>query len=365
MPERTVLEINRANLSHNLDYFRSLLNPETKLMVMVKAFGYGLGNPEISKILEENGVDYLGVAFVHEGVFLREAGIQKPIMVMNPHEDTLHEVVKYDLEPEVYGMKILHAAARFTKNNSSSLKIHIKIETGMNRLGFEEKDFPEMIKILNNNKQLEVVGILSHLSSAEDEKENAFTIQQIQEFQNGYDIITAGLGSQPLRHILNTAGTINFPEYQFDMVRLGIGVYGVDKAQSRKSPLKIVCSLKTVVSQIKLLAKGQTVGYNRAGIVEKDKVKIAIVATGYADGIFRSLGNGRAQVWINGQLAPTFGNICMDMFMVDITALEVSEGDSVEIFGENQSVETLAKAADTIPYELFTAIGERVERVYI
>lgn len=365
MPERTVLEINRANLSHNLDYFRSLLNPKTKLMVMVKAFGYGLGNPVISKILEENGVDYLGVAFVHEGVLLREAGVQKPIMVMNPHQNSLPELIKYNLEPEIYSMKILHAADRFTRDHSSILKIHIKIETGMNRLGFEGKEFPQMLKILKNNKLLEVVGILSHLSSSEDKNENAFTIHQIEAFKNAYYQITEELGSHPLMHILNTAGAMNFPEHQFDLVRLGIGVYGVDKVQNRKSPLKTVCTLKTVVSQIKLLNKGQTVGYNRAGFVEKDNTRIAIVAMGYADGIFRSLGNGRAHVWINGELVPTFGNICMDMFMVDVTGLEVFEGDTVEVFGDNQSVEALAKAAGTIPYELFTAIGERVERVYI
>lgn len=365
MPDRTILEINTANLSHNINYFRSLLNPKTKLMVMVKAFGYGLGNPDISKILEKNKVDYLGVAFVHEGVSLREAGVQVPIMVMNPDASSIDGIVKYGLEPEVYSLGILHAVNQYTKEHSQSLKIHIKIETGMNRLGFEEKDFPEMVKILKNNTLLKVTGILSHLSSAEDEKENAFTIKQIQDFQKAYDHISDELGNKPIGHILNTAGAINYPDHQFDLVRLGIGVYGVDRSFNQPSNLRTVCTLRTTVSQIKHLQKGQTVGYNRAGVVKKDNTRIAIVAMGYADGILRTLGNGRARIWVNGQFAPTFGNICMDMFMIDVTNLEVSEGDDVEIFGENHSIEDLAREAGTIPYELFTGIGERVQRVYI
>jgi alanine racemase len=365
MPERTVLEINTANLSYNVNYFRSLLNPGTKLMVMVKAFGYGLGNPEISKILVNNEVDYLGVAFVHEGISLREAGIRIPIMVMNPHEDLLTEIIENDLEPEVYNLKILHALDHMTGDLTQPVRIHLKIETGMNRLGFDTGDFPEMLEILKNSKNIEVVGVLSHLSSAEDEKENAYTLHQIDSFQKACEMISNELDCHPIRHILNTAGTVNFTEYQFEMVRLGIGIYGVDRAMNRESPLRTVCTLKTVISQIKILQKGDTAGYNRAGIAEKDNMRIATLAMGYADGIFRTLGNGRAGVWINGQLAPTFGNICMDMFMVDITGMNVAEGDEVEIFGENQKIETLAKDAGTIPYEIFTAVGERVKRVLV
>ena len=365
MPDRTVLEINKANILHNLNYFRSLLNPGTKLMVMVKAFGYGHGNPEISKILEKEGVEYLGVAFSHEGVALRKAGITTPVLVMNPHHEYCEEIVINDLEPEIYNLKILIALARYTKSHSKSLRIHLKIETGMNRLGFDRKDLKEMLDILKVNQHLKVAGVLSHLSSSELEEEKEFTIQQIQKFQEIYDIISAELAINPDRHILNTAGIIHFPEYQFEMVRLGIGIYGVDRDPIRKSPLKTVCTLKTIISQIKTLKKGETVGYGRAGVVGKDNTTIATVAMGYADGIYRNLGNGQGKVWIKGQWAPTLGNICMDMFMIDVSGLSVKEGDEVEIFGENQPIETLAEAADTIPYEVFTSIGERVKRDYV
>ena len=365
MTNRSVLITEKKKILHNLDYFRSLFKPATKVMVMVKAFGYGVGNPELSKILEENEVDYLGVAFTSEGVALRKAGVKIPIMVMNPHPDQFDDLLKYGLEPEIYSLNVLEKLNEILIRKSIHCPIHIKVETGMNRLGFDQVDLSKMINIIRQNNRIQVAGILTHLSSAEIKEEEDFTLRQIKIFQDISDQLSQELNINPLRHILNSAGAVNFPEFHFDMVRLGIGIFGIDRSYNSKSPIKNACILKTVISQIKTLQEGDSVGYGRAGKVEKNNTQIATVAMGYADGFYRSLGNGNGQVWVNGNWARTIGNICMDMFMIDVTGLQVQEGDEVEIFGNNQSIESLAKAANTIPYEVFTSIGERVERIFL
>lgn len=361
MSNNAVLEINTVNLRHNLQYFRGQLDAETKIMVMVKAFGYGLGNPDLSLFLEQQNVDYLGVAFINEGADLRKAGIKLPIMAMNPHPALFETAVSNDLEMEIYSMRILKALDRFPEHS----KIHLKLETGMNRLGFEKNELEEVIGIIKNNKRIHVTGILSHLSSAELENELDYTLQQIKSFRDSYELISGSLGYRPIAHILNTAGTTNIPEHQFDMVRLGIGVFGIDLGFKHNTPLKVVCSLTSEISQIKTLNKGETVGYDRKGLITKDDTRIATISMGYADGIFRKLGNGIGKVWVKGHLAPTVGNICMDMFMIDVTGIDVEEGETVEIFGSNQPVEDVANTVGTIPYEIFTSVGERVERRFI
>ena len=358
-----VLDVNTANVLYNIKYFRSRISPRTKIMAMVKAFGYGLGNPEMSKLLEKGGIDYLGVAYTSEGINLRKQGIKAPIMVMNPGPDEYPEIIKYNLEPEVYSLYGLKTLNDLVLQTGTDVKLHLKIETGMNRLGLDAEDIVEAIKILKSNPNLDLTGILSHLSSAEMPEEQEFTKGQITEFDRLSAEISKALDISPIRHLLNSAGAFNYSQHQFDMIRLGISIYGIDRAFDRdENPLRTVCSLKARISQVKLLKEGDSVGYSRAGIIKRDGTAIATVALGYADGYYRSLGNGRGKVFINGHLAPTFGNICMDMFMIDVTGIPVKEGDEVEIFGDNLPVEDLASWADTIPYEVFTSIGERVKR---
>ncbi|MEO0333433.1 MAG: alanine racemase, partial [Bacteroidota bacterium] len=304
----------------------------------------------------------LGVAYADEGVRLREHGIHTPILVLNPAPEAFETMLVYQLEPEIYSARLLNQLVDYLSKQAKHIPIHLKLDTGMHRLGFTPDEMPQMISLLKQH-QLKVGSILSHLAAADETQHDTFTQQQIQQFQQGYEQVADSVGYRPIRHILNSAGIIRFPQYQFEMVRLGIGLYGVDSSGQQPERLQTVGTLKTVISQTKHLKKGETVGYGRRGLADRD-MTIATVAIGYADGFDRGFGNGNAQVLINGQLARTVGSVCMDMTMIDITDIEAKEGDEVIVFGSKISVEGLAQRIDTIPYEILTNIGERVKRVF-
>jgi Alr-MurF fusion protein len=361
----TQLEINLDALQHNLSYYRKTIGQSTKIMGMVKAQAYGAGAVEIAKILQTQGIEYLTVAYADEGVLLRNNGIYTPIMVMNPQVDEFDKMVSYALEPEIYNFSLLRAIDDYSTNQNKNIKIHIKLDTGMKRLGFEMHDIPQLMDELNQMPQLWVVSILSHLAASENPKHREFTTFQIAQFKEAAQAISDRLGYKPLWHIANSAAIQNYPEAHLDMVRLGISMYGISGNSIEKSALENVLTLKTYVSQIKNVAKGETVGYGRIGQFKEDG-KIATLAIGYADGYSRSLGNGQGQFEINGHLCPTIGSICMDMCMVDVSGINgIKEGDEAIVFGGKIQLSTLAKAAQTIPYEMMTSISTRVKRIYI
>ena len=360
----TIIEINLHALINNLHQFKAKLQPNTKIMCMVKAFGYGTGGYEIAQALEYNGVDYLGVAYADEGAALRKQGISLPIMVMNPEQSSYDIVIKNQLEPEIYSFRVLEkfVTALDKYYLDKPYPIHIKLDTGMNRLGFKNAEISTLKELLNAYKnKLEVKSIFTHLAASEDKNEVDFTTNQFSLFSNSYDLLTADLLEKPIRHILNSAGIINYPAHQFDMVRLGIGLYGF--VSNSDFPLEIVATFKTVISQIKTIENGETVGYNRK-FKAIDKKRIAVLPVGYADGIHRILGNENGFVIIHNQKATIIGTICMDTMMVDVTNIPCSEGDEVCIFGKNPSIEEVAMKAQTIPYEILTSISQRVKRVY-
>ena len=357
------LEINLSALANNYDYFKNKLYPSTKMLCMVKASGYGSGGVEIAKVLANKNCDYLGVAYLDEGVELREAGIELPILVLNSDPSSCKRFIQHKLEPEIYSLQQLDEFVQFLPYGKS-LKIHLKIDTGMHRLGIVKEEIPMLIDKLKANPQLKIASIMSHLAASESSSEDAFTHQQAQSFSDAFRQINADFSKEFTRHIVNSAGILRFPQYHFEMVRLGIGLYGVSPMNKGKNELETVLSLKANISQIKTLKPGDTVGYSRKGMVEQ-ATQIGIVNIGYADGLLRKAGNGAFSLLVNGQKAPTVGNICMDMCMIDITDLaNVAVGDEVLIFGEAQPVEQLSKVLDTIPYEIFTSISERVKRVY-
>ncbi|TZF83619.1 bifunctional UDP-N-acetylmuramoyl-tripeptide:D-alanyl-D-alanine ligase/alanine racemase [Pedobacter sp. BS3] len=360
----TVLEINLNALEHNLNYYKSLLHPNVKLMVMVKAFSYGSGSFEIANLLQFNKVDYLAVAFADEGVALRKAGITLPIMVMNAEEAAYDTLIEHRLEPEIYSFRILHDFITILKQkNKTRYPVHLKIDTGMHRLGFMPHEVEALVSILNSSDDVLVKSVFSHLAASEDPVEDEFTQRQVQLFAETTHHIEKGIGYQFLRHIANTSGISRWPEAQLDMVRLGIGLYGIDSSIKQKSPLETVTTLKTSISQIKHIEPGETVGYNRRGKLPEGG-KIATVKIGYADGYNRKLGNGVGKMQVNGHIVPTIGSICMDMCMLDITGVHAEEGDEVIVFGESVPVQQLADQLGTIPYEILTGISQRVKRVY-
>ena len=363
----TVLEINFNHLVSNLNHYRSKIKPDTKLMVMVKAFGYGSGNLEVSNVLQFHNVDYLTVAFADEGVELRRAGINLPIMVMSPEVNSYDNIIKYHLEPEVFSFRNLEciekAIANLALPEAHPVNVHIKLDTGMHRLGFAFDELPELIQRIKANPMLHVKSVFSHLATADNPAEDAFTLSQIHNFEMGSQMIVEAFEHKVLRHILNTAGITRFPQYQFDMVRLGIGLYGVPTSEADKGALQPVVSLKTTINQIKRIPAGDSIGYNRRGRAEND-MRIGIVPIGYADGLSRLLGNGNGKFYVNGQQAPVVGDICMDMCMLDLTHVEASEGDTVVIFDAEHDIADIAKACQTIPYEILTRVSQRVKRVY-
>lgn len=356
----TVLEVNFESILHNLNVYRSYLVKPTKLMVMVKAFAYGVGVEEIAHLLQYHQVDYLGVAYLDEAINLRKKGIQTPIMIMNVEWNSFRLLESFDLEPEIYSLPMIH---KFLEEASDPPPIHLKIETGMNRLGFTKADIPDLISILRSNQQLKIAGIFTHFSSADMVEEDDYTRQQAEIFDEVYEEIVKAIGYRPIKHAVNSAGLVRWPQYHFDMVRLGIGLYGYDSTGLIKD-LKPISTLKTVISQVKKVNAGETIGYSRkgkAGITSE----IATIAIGYADGYSRAFSNGKAQVLVNGKLAPTIGNVCMDMTMIDVTGLNAQAGDEVIVFGENPTIEDLANWSDTIPYEILTNVSQRVKRVFV
>lgn len=360
----TVLEINLNAISHNLNFFKSKLAPKTKLMVMVKAFGYGNGGFEIAKLLEHHKVDYLGVAFADEGISLKSAGINVPIMVMNPETTSFSAIIQHQLEPEIYSIKGLKAFLKMAEQKKlKHFPIHLKIDTGMHRLGFEEEQLSELIAILKSNETIQIKSILSHLATSDDLKQDAFAQSQIALFEQLSAQLITELKIKPIRHILNTSGISNYPGAQYDMVRLGIGLYGISNDEEEQKYLENVGTLKSVISQIRTIEAGESVGYGRRFMAEKT-TKIATIPIGYADGIRRSWGNEVGYVVINGKEAKIVGSVCMDMLMVNVTEIDCKEGQSVIIFGENPTVNLMAKALNTIPYEVLTGISQRVKRVF-
>ncbi|MFC3810499.1 bifunctional UDP-N-acetylmuramoyl-tripeptide:D-alanyl-D-alanine ligase/alanine racemase [Lacihabitans lacunae] len=361
----TVFEVNLDALTHNLNFYRNKIGSSTKIMVMVKAFAYGSGSTEVASWLQYHRVDYLAVAYTDEGVSLRQNGIKLPIMVLNAEPETFHKLFEYDLEPEIYSIKLLQAFLKFKQNAFPKTKktIHLKIDTGMHRLGFIEQDLTELQGLLNQDLDLKVGSIFSHLVGADEAEHVSFSKSQIQKFTELSDRIIANLGYQPLRHICNSAGIIRYPEAKFDMVRLGIGLYGVESSGMEQNALEVVGTLKTTISQIKTLSAGDTVGYGRRGVIEKE-TKIATIAIGYADGFDRGFSRGAGKVMVNGVLCPVVGNVCMDMTMVDVTEAKCQEGDQVVIFGKSPTIFELSETIETIPYEILTSVSERVKRVF-
>ena len=360
----TVLEINLNALIDNLNHYKSKLKPQVKMMAMVKAFAYGSGSDEVAHILQHHKVDYLAVAYADEGVSLRQAGISLPIMVMSPELSSFDVLVKNQLEPELYNFRILKAFAEDIQNRKiKSYPVHIKIDTGMHRLGFVPSEVGKLITFLEDHPELHVKSILSHLAASESEEYQDYTLKQIQLFQDLANQISDSLGYPIIKHIANTAAISKWPNAQFDMVRLGIGLYGIASLASEKTILQNVATLKTTITQIKHLKKGDSVGYGRSGVMQQDG-KIAVVKIGYADGYPRALGNGNGAMSINGNLVPTIGHICMDMCMLDISAIEAREGDDVLVFGEQISIYDLAKQLNTIPYEIISNLSQRIKRVY-
>jgi alanine racemase len=361
----TVLEVNLNALVHNLNYYRAKLKPETKIMVMVKAFAYGSGSYEIANLLQFNRVDYLAVAYADEGVSLRENGISLPVMVMNPSADSFAKIQKYHLEPEIYSLGLLRSFLAFVKTDSAAAyQIHLKLDTGMHRLGFTEEDFEELLQLIASEPRLKVGSIFSHLAGADEALHNDFSQQQIANFSRMAEVLETKLEYTVIKHILNSAGIVRFPEHQLDMVRLGIGLYGIEASGTEQNNLQNVGTLKTTISQIKHIKQGDTIGYSRKGVAEQD-LTIATLAIGYADGYDRGFSNGAGEVLIHGRRAPLIGNVCMDMCMVDITGLaNVKEGDEVLVFGEALPITDLAKKINTIPYELLTNVSPRVKRVF-
>jgi len=362
----TVLEINLGAITHNLQVYKNLLHPNTKMMVMVKASAYGSGSYEIAQLLQYNHVDYLGVAYVDEGVALRQHGIKLPIMVMNTAIHEFEVLCQYNLEPVVYSLAMLEQFSQYIAQSAkaTAYPIHLEFDTGMHRLGFVKKDIDILILELKKaQKHIHIAGLFSHLAASDETQHEAFTNEQIESFKDLATQIENALQIKSIKHILNSAGISRFPSQQLDLVRLGIGLYGIDP-NKRLPMLKNVAQLKTCISQIKVLQKGETIGYSRKGKILKTS-RVAILAIGYADGFLRAFGNGNFSVKIQNKLAPTIGNICMDMCFVDISNIpEAKEGDEVIIFDSIEGIETLAEATNTIPYEILTNISDRVPRVF-
>lgn len=357
----TIMEVDLTSMVDNLNYFKSKLRPGTKIMAMVKAFAYGSGSEEVANLLQFHRVDYLGVAFADEGVELRKNNITLPIMVMNPSEESFGLMLQHQLEPEVYSPRIFRALTDFLGGRPCA--IHLKMDTGMHRLGFEEEDLDALEAGLRKHPNLLVASLFTHLSGADDKTHDDFSIHQANRFTAMADRLEQVLGYKPIRHVLNSPGILRLPQFQMDMVRLGIGLYGIDPTSEGTANLRSVVTLKTIVSQIKKIKAGDTVGYGRRGKIVKDSVT-ATIAIGYADGFSRKFSNGAGNVLINGKLAPVKGNVCMDMTMVDVTGIPVHEGDEVIIFGPGLPIQQVAQWIETIPYEILTSTSERVKRVF-
>jgi alanine racemase len=362
----TILEIDLGALSHNLNYFRSKLKPGVKVMAMVKAFGYGSGAHEVASLLEFSKIDYLAVAYTDEGVSLRKAGISLPIMVMNPERSSLSTLIRYKLEPEIYSFRSLENFVKAMHASDAILPfpIHIKLDTGMHRLGFEKADIKQLAEIILSRPDLKVASVFTHLAATDEAEHDDFTKKQLTLFDQCTDTLSSITGQNFLKHALNTGGIERFENAQYQMVRLGIGLYGISASGEDQMHLKSVSSLKTVISQVRTIPDGDSVGYSRKFVANKS-LKIATIPVGYADGLKRSLSNGVGHVVIQGKKAPIVGNVCMDMTMVDVTSIDCIEGDEVEIFGRSITLHEFAKWCSTIPYEVLTSLSQRVKRIYL
>lgn len=361
--QQSVLEVDLGAIRHNLDVYREFLSPETALMCMVKAFSYGSGSVEVSNMLEAAGVQYLGVAYCSEGITLRKAGIRLRIMVMVTEISTFDDMVAHCLEPEIYSFKILKAFNTYLKQKKiADYPVHIKIETGMNRLGFEPAEVDELCSILKQSTAIKVQAAMSHLAASGMPSEDAFTLQQSTLFSKAANQVEAAVGYKFIRHINNTFAIHRHPTLQMNMVRLGIGMYGADSGLQNR--LKNVSTLKTTIAQIRNIKKGETVGYSRSQVANED-MTMAVVRIGYADGYPRLLSNGKGYMLVNGEKAPVLGNVCMDMTMINITGIDAKEDDEVIVFGKELPASLLAGWAETIEYEIFTNISQRVKREYV
>ena len=362
---QTELEINLNAIAHNLQQYQKLLQPSTKMMAMVKAFAYGSGGAEIANTLQYHKVDYLGVAYADEGTELRKAGISLPMMVMNAEKETFETVIANQLEPVIFSFTMFKEFDGFLKREGiKNYPVHLEIETGMNRLGFAVQEIEKLSKEIQATSSFRIQSVFSHLAASEDTMQDEFSNRQFDLFVQAFNMLQKNLGYDFLRHIANSAAILRHPQMQLDMVRLGIGLYGIDSSASGKLDLQPVATLKSTIAQLRHLKAGETVGYNRKGVVEKDSI-IATISIGYADGFSRRFGNAAGKIWVRGQLAPVIGAVCMDMTMVDVTDIPgVKQGDEVTIFGKEIPIQDLANWAGTIPYEIMTSISERVKRVY-
>ena len=359
------LELNLSACRDNYRYFRSRLEPSTRMLVLVKANAYGHGAVEFASMMQSCGADYLAVALPLEGVELRRAGVSLSILVLTAGTDFFEEIIENRLEPGIPNVQTLAAFCEVLRSRGiKDYPVHIKLDTGMHRLGFMTGELPELQKLLQSSPEVKVKSIYSHLAAAEDPSEDAFTLGQIWMFKANADALSKSLGYRPMYHILNSAGIERFPQYQFDMVRLGIGIYGISALEGVR--LAPVASLKVKVLQVKTLGpQDGTIGYGRHGSIAAEGTVIATVPVGYADGIDRHLGCGRASFSVNGHRVPTIGNICMDMCMLDVTGVPVAVGDTVTVFGADPTVSELADLLGTIPYEILTSVPRRIERVII
>lgn len=361
----TVLEIKLSSLEHNLNFFRSKLQNSTKTLAVVKASGYGSNAASVAQFLEGQGVDYFAVAYTDEGIALRESGIKTPILVLHPQLQNLDLIIKHKLEPNLYSKKILLSFLELAhKSDIKGFPIHLKFNTGLNRLGFRSSDVDFLFKHLKNNESITIASIFSHLVASEDPNERDYTLDQINQFKSIANSFELSLGFKPMMHMSNTSGILNYPEAHFDMVRLGLGLYGFSNDRKLNSKLKNVISLKSVISQIHEIHENESVGYNR-GLIAKDKMRTATIPIGHADGLFRSLGQGKIFVTVNKQKAPLIGNVCMDMIMIDVSDINCEEGDDVIIFNSQQEVLQMASQANTISYEILTAWSDRIKREVI
>lgn len=361
----TVLQINLTALAHNLKQYQKALLPATKIMAMVKAFAYGSGSAEIASVLQFHKVAYLGVAYADEGIDLVKAGISLPIMVMNPEAASFSAMVEHNLQPALYSWPLLRNFEAYVESQGlSNYPVHLEVETGMNRLGFAPEQITELGRHLSSRPTLQVQSLFSHLAASEDPGQDAFTHQQAGRFQQAAADLQQQLPYSFLKHICNSAAIIRHPHLQLDMVRLGIGLYGIEPDAEEALTLEPVATLRATIAQLKDVAKGETISYNRRGVVQRDS-RIATVRIGYADGYSRRFGNGVGQMWVRGQRVPVMGAVCMDMTMLDVTGVPgVKEGDDVIVFGKELPVQTVARWAGTIPYEIMTAVSQRVKRVY-
>ncbi len=361
--EETVLEIDLKALKHNFEFLKSKINKPTKFLAVVKAFAYGNDADQIANYLQELGVDYFAVAYTSEGIALRNAGIKTPILVLHPLPVSFRLLIENCLEPNLYNSRVLNQFIKIANDEKQKdYPVHLKFNTGLNRLGFLESDIDYIFSELSNESSIRVKSIFSHMAASEDLNEKEFTQNQISSFKNIISKFESTFGYHPILHMCNTSGILNYPEAHFDMVRSGIGLYGFGNSDKEDKNFRPIASLKSVISQIHEIKKGESVGYNRA-FKSETSIKTATIPIGHADGISRIYGNGKGYVIINGKKAPLIGNVCMDMIMVNVTGINCEEGDEVIVFDANFTANDLAHSANTISYELITAISQRVKRI--